>query len=140
MTSYFFWDIENVSFHNLDTIMARVRASDGTIVSYVVYSRIKESRKGVLLDNGWILVPTESISRNSADNKIKVMIASIIEDKRNPPEKICIITEDAGFYKISRQIIENGIQLEILCGTKHPDWIKQLDRLKSDSIKNKVIG
>ncbi|MCU0820991.1 MAG: hypothetical protein MUC95_00770 [Spirochaetes bacterium] len=138
MTSYFFWDIENVSFHNLDNIMIRVRESEGETISCAVYSRIKESRKEVLLENGWILVPTEGVARNSADKKIKVMIELIIGDKNNQPKKISIITEDRGFYKISKQIIEKGINLEIICGTKNPPWIKKLSRLKPD-VENNVI-
>ena len=138
MASYFFWDIENVSFHNLGNVMTRVRKSDGNTISYAVYSKIKESRKDVLLENGWILVPTEGISRNSADNKIKEMIESITEDKINLPEKIFIITEDTGFYKISKEILENGIHLEIICGTKNPAWIKKLYRSESN-VKNRVI-
>jgi hypothetical protein len=130
MTSYFFWDIENVSFHNLEHIMARVRKSDGNTISYAVYSRIKESRRDVLLENGWMLVPANNNSRNSADNKIKEIIHSIIGETDNLPEKISIITEDAGFYKTSKQILEKGVQLEIICGTKNPAWIKRLDRLK----------
>ena len=132
MASYFFWDIENVSFHNLENIMTRLRKTDGHTISYAVYSKIKESRKEVLLENGWTLAPTEGISRNSADNKIKEMIESIMGDTNNLPEKIFIITEDTGFYKISKRIIGNGIPLEIICGTKNPAWIKQLYRLKSN--------
>jgi hypothetical protein len=126
MASYFFWDIENVSFHNLENIMARVRRSSGDTITYAVYSRIKESRIDVLLEHGWILVPAENSSRNSADKKIKEMIGAIIEKKGTMPEKITIITEDAGFYKISKQILEYGIHLEIICGTKNPAWIKKL--------------
>lgn len=138
MASYFFWDIENVSFHNLENIMTRVRGSDEDTIMYAVYSRIKESRKNVLLKNGWILVPAESSSRNSADNKIKEMIGLIIEKNGNLPEKITIITEDAGFYKISKQILENGINLEILCGTKNPAWIKKLYRPNLNDISKAI--
>lgn len=126
MAIYFFWDIENVSFHNLGNIMARVRECNGQTIPCVVYSKIKESRKDVLLENGWRLVQAESVSRNCADEKIKELIRSILEDKNSLPEKIFIITEDKGFFKISKEILGRGIQLEILCGTKNPPWIHKL--------------
>jgi len=126
MAIFFFWDIENVSFHNLGNIMSRVSECDGKTMPYVVYSKIKESRKDVLLEHGWMLVQAESVSRNCADRKIKEMIRSVLEDEDSLPEKIFIITEDKGFFKISKEILGRGIQLEILCSTKNPPWIHRL--------------
>ena len=45
MTDYFFWDIENVSFHNLDAIMKHVNDSKHDESCYVIYAKIKEARK-----------------------------------------------------------------------------------------------
>jgi len=126
MISYFFWDIENVSFHNLDRIMKRVHEIEGEIKLYAVYSKIKDGRKAVLIDNGWSLIDTGQISRNSADHKIKEMINSILENQKSTAAKFILITEDKGFFKISEQIISEGIGLEIICGTKDPQWIKDL--------------
>lgn len=126
MVSYFFWDIENVSFHNLEKIMKHVNEASGEIKLYVVYSKIKEARKFQLLENGWTLIQTGGIAKNSADYKIKEMIDSILKDKLNTTGKIFLISEDKGFYKISRNIIMNGIPLEVICGTKDPQWIKDL--------------
>lgn len=127
MVSYFFWDIENVSFHNLERIMDRVHEIEGEKKLYIVYSRIKEGRKVQLVENGWVLIQTAGISRNSADYKIKEMINSILEDNEFLPGKIFLITEDKGFYKISQQVITKGIHLEVICGTKDPQWIKDLN-------------
>jgi hypothetical protein len=126
MAIYFFWDIENVSFHNLGNIMVRVHECNGKTIPCVVYSKIKESRKDVLLEQGWMLLQAESVSRNCADRKIKEMIRSVLEDENSLPEKIFIITEDKGFFKISKEILGRGIPLEILCGTKNPPWIHKL--------------
>ena len=128
MLSYFFWDIENVSFHNLDRVMQHVHETTGAAELYVVYSKIKEARKVRLIENGWLLVQTEGISKNSADHKIEEMINLILAGRENLPEKITLITEDKGFYKISQQIIARGIQLEVICATKDPQWIKELKR------------
>ena len=125
MVSYFFWDIENVSFHNLPDIMERVRKTEGEVLLYVVFSKIKDARKVQLIEDGWKLIQTTGIAKNSADNKIKEMIDSILEETI-PPDKIFLITEDKGFFKISKQIIKNNIQLEIIRGTKDPQWIKDL--------------
>ncbi len=127
--TYFFWDIENVSFHNLDRIMKQVHESEGEMKLYAVFSKIKEARKVQLLENGWILIDTGNISKNSADFKIKEMIFSILENKTCIPEKIFLITEDKGFYKISQRIIMKGIHLEVICGTKSPQWIRTLKQL-----------
>ncbi len=132
MISYFFWDIENVSFHNLARVMKSVSETDGDIKLHVVYSKIKEARKSELIENGWSLVDTGEISRNSADHKIKEMINSILDDKDNLPDKIFLITEDKGFFKISQQVIKAGIKLEIICGTKNPQWIKDLKNAAAD--------
>jgi len=133
MTIYFFWDIENVSFHNLKRIMEHVNSASKQagnsilkIFLFAVYSRIKESRKIELTENGWELVLTAGAARNSADLKIKEMINSILDNKAAETGKIFLITEDRGFYKISQRIISSGIQLEIICGTKNPQWIKDL--------------
>lgn len=106
--------------------MKRVHETDGEIKSYVVYSKIKEERKEELLDNGWVLIQTAEISKNSADYRIKEMINTLLEDNNNKPKKIFLITEDKGFYKISLQISKSGIELEIICGTKDPQWISDL--------------
>lgn len=126
MATIFFWDIENVSFHNLHRIMIRVNETAGEVQQYVVFSKIKESRKIILSENKWILVPTHEISKNSADYKIKEMIYSAVEIKNLLPEKIFLITEDKGYFKICREIISKGIKLEIITGTKNPQWIKDL--------------
>jgi len=128
MLSYFFWDIENVSIHNLEKIMDRVRAIEGEVRLFAVYSKIKESRKTQLVENGWILTPSGEISKNSADHKIKNMIESILGDQGITTGNIFLITEDKGFYKISQKIIQKGINLEIITGTKNPDWIKDLKK------------
>jgi len=125
MTTYFFWDIENVSFHNLERIMKHTGKTEDEKL-YVVYSKIKDSRKEQLLENGWILIQTEGISHNSADYKIQEMIQLILKEKSSLPGKVYLITEDKGFYKISQQIIDSGIKLEIICATKDPQWIKNL--------------
>jgi hypothetical protein len=126
MTAYFFWDIENVSFHNLESIMARVNSVGCVAACYVVFSRIKGARKAILIENGWILIETGAISKNSSDNKIKLMLEEILADSKNDIEKIFLITEDKGFSRISKKIIQKGIPLEIICGTKNPAWIQQL--------------
>jgi len=125
MTTYFFWDIENVSFHNLERIMQHTGKTEHEKM-YVVYSKIKDARKEQLLGNGWILIQTEGISHNSADYKIQEMIQLVLKEKSSLPDKIYLITEDKGFYKISQQIIDSGIKLEIICSTKDPQWIKNL--------------
>ena len=107
--------------------MKSVKEETGVIKLFVVYSKIKEDRKTHLIDNGWVLIKTDGISKNSADIKIQEMISHILEDTNNLPQKITLITEDKGFFKISRQIINNGIELEIICGTKNPRWIKNLN-------------
>lgn len=127
MAVYFFWDIENVSFHNLDRITAMTDKSRNEIL-YVVYSKIKEARKIKLIEKGWILIQTSEISKNSADKKIQEMIALILDDKVNDIEKIYLITEDKGFSKISQKIIDNGIDLTVICGTKNPQWIQNLKK------------
>jgi len=129
MKSYFFWDIENVSFHNLEKIMTIVREVNGDIKLYTIYSKIKESRKSSLAENGWELVQTEGIGRNSADKVIVNMLESIISTENNLPESIYLITEDKGFFKISQKIISKGIHLEVICGTKNPQWIKDLKKV-----------
>lgn len=63
MLSYFFWDIENVSFHNLDKIMKHADDPEICKKLYVVYSKIKEARKVILIENGWIPVQTGEISK-----------------------------------------------------------------------------
>jgi hypothetical protein len=125
MSVFFFWDIENVSFHNLEGIMLHTgRDKDEKL--YVVYSKIKEARKERLLEKGWILVETEGIAKNSADYKIQNMIEIILEERSPLPDKIFLITEDRGFFNISQKIIDTGIKLEIICSTKDPQWIKNL--------------
>jgi len=126
MTSYFFWDIENVSFHNLERIMIRVNETKGDIKLYAIYSKIKEERKAFLSENGWELIQTDGISKNAADYVIKNMIESVIDTDNNLPEQIVLITEDKGFFKISQKIIGKGIHLEVIRGTKDPQWIKDL--------------
>jgi len=125
MTAYFFWDIENVSFHNLDRIM-RYTAQGRDEKLYVVYSKIKEGRKEKLIENGWELIQTGCIARNSADHMIQDMINRILKEQSSLPDKIYLITEDKGFFNISQQIIDKGIKLEIICATKDPQWIKDL--------------
>lgn len=126
MTTYVFWDIENVSIHNLAKIMDRVRAVDGDAEKFAVYSKIKESRTVLLIDNGWTPVRTEGIFRNSADTTIKRMIESVLEQNDKSVKSIIIITEDKGFRRISERVIRSGISLEIICGTKSPAWIQRL--------------
>ena len=87
MTTYFFWDIENVSFHNLEQIMQHTGKSENEKL-YVVYSKIKDARKETLLEKSWILIQTEGISRNSADYKIQEMIQLILKEKSSLPDKI----------------------------------------------------
>lgn len=128
MMTYYFWDIENVSFHNLERIMKHVHETSGPKKQYVVYSQIKESRKDRLAEVGWELVKTMGIYKNSADNVMKEMIESILDDNGIAAKKIVLITEDKGFYKISRQVIIAGIELEVICGRKDPEWIKKLSR------------
>lgn len=125
MITYFFWDIENVSFHNLEKIMQYTGKSEEEKL-YVIYSKIKEARKVQLTEEGWILIQTENPGKNSADYKIQEMIELILNERSTLPMKIFLITEDKGFSKISRKIIENGIELEVICGTKDPQWIKDL--------------
>jgi hypothetical protein len=127
MKSYFFWDIENVSIHNLGKIMDIVLGTPGDRYLYAVFSKIKESRKVDLSANGWTLVRTKGISRNSADKEIKKIIESLIEIEKDFPEKIFLISEDKGFAKISQRIISKGIQLEVIRGSKDPQWIKDLE-------------
>lgn len=107
--------------------MKRVHETEGELKLYVVYSRIKETRTFQLTDSGWELIYTGIISKNSADYKIKNMINSLIENEDIKPSKIFLITEDKGFSKISKKIIERGIQLEIITGKKNPQWIKDLN-------------
>ncbi|HPB81670.1 MAG TPA: hypothetical protein PK200_06500 [Spirochaetota bacterium] len=128
MMTYYFWDIENVSFHNLERIMKHVHETSGPKKQYVVYSKIKESRKDRLAEVGWELVKTTGIYKNSADNVMKEMIESILDDNDIAAKKIVLITEDKGFYKISQQVIIAGIELEVICGRKDPEWIKKLSR------------
>lgn len=128
MVTYYFWDIENVSFHNLERIMKHVHETSGPKKQYVVYSKIKESRKDRLTEVGWELVRTTGIYKNSADNVMKEMIESILDDNDIAAKKIVLITEDKGFYKISQQVIIAGIELEVICGRKDPEWIKKLSR------------
>ncbi len=128
MMTYYFWDIENVSFHNLERIMKHVHETSGPKKQYVVYSKIKESRKDRLAEVGWELVKTTGIYKNSADNVMKEMIGSILDDNDIAAKKIVLITEDKGFYKISQQVIIAGIELEVICGRKDPEWIKKLSR------------
>jgi len=126
MMTVVFWDIENVSIHNLDRIMERIRSISSGTKRYVVYSKIKEARKEALLDNGWILIDTGAISSNSADKKIKDMIDGILEDEGKLPGKIILITEDKGFYKTAKKIKACGIDVEVICGTKNPEWVRRL--------------
>ncbi|PKL17851.1 MAG: hypothetical protein CVV49_08710 [Spirochaetae bacterium HGW-Spirochaetae-5] len=125
MSIFFFWDIENVSFHNLERIMLHT-GRDEDEKRYVVYSKIKEARKEKLLEKGWVLVETDGISKNSADYKIQNMIQTILENRSSLPDKIYLITEDKGFFNISQKIIDTGIKLEIICSTKDPQWVKDL--------------
>jgi hypothetical protein len=106
--------------------MDRVAANEGETVRYAVYSRIKESRTRSLTEAGWLLVPAGNVSRNSADNKIKLMIEALLETADDSINKIIIITEDKGFRRIAKTIIERGIGLEIICGSKNPAWIDEL--------------
>lgn len=131
MAIYFFWDIENVSIHNLEKIMDCVQKVQSDTKRYVVYSKIKEARKKALQKTGWILIKTDGIYRNSADKKIKQMIEVILEDKKNSAGKIIIISEDKGFYKISKKILTMGKQVEIICGTKYPNWVKSIKILQN---------
>jgi len=126
MMTVIFWDIENVSIHNLERIMERIRSISSDTKKYVVYSKIKEARKEALLDNGWILIDTGEISKNSADKKIKDMIDGILEDEDKQTDKIILITEDKGFYKTAKKIKACGIDVEVICGTKNPDWAGRL--------------
>jgi hypothetical protein len=107
--------------------MKYVHEAPGEVKLYVIYARIKEARKAQLLEKGWILVQADEISKNSADYKIKEMIDLILEDNGIIPLKIFLITEDKGYYKISQQIIAKGIRLEIITGTKNPEWIRNLN-------------
>jgi hypothetical protein len=107
--------------------MKYVHAAEGELKLYVVYARIKEARKALLLENGWILVQASEISKNSADYKIKEIINSVLEDKENIPRKIFLITEDKDYYKIAQQVIAKGIRLEVITGTKNPQWIRNLN-------------
>lgn len=126
MYAYFFWDIENISFHNLDKIMKHVDSNNNITKCYVVYAKIKEAHKEILTRNNWILCQTEKISKNSADKEIKAMIENILNEKSNEISKICIITEDKGFKKICKKILQQEIDLEIICATKNPSWINEL--------------
>jgi hypothetical protein len=126
MMTVIFWDIENVSIHNLERIMDRISGIPGNTVRYVVYSKIKEARKQSLLDNGWILTDTGQIGRNSADIKIKEMIDDVLCDENRLVGKIIIISEDKGFYKIAKRIKEQGIGVEVICGTKSPGWVERV--------------
>lgn len=128
MKSYFFWDIENVSFHNLEKIMKIAKAVNGDKKLFTVYSKIKESRKPSLSENGWELIQTEGIGRNSSDRMIIKMIDAVITGENDLPENIFLITEDKGFFNISQKIISKGIHLEVICGTKDPQWIKDLKK------------
>ncbi len=125
MSTHYFWDIENVSFHNLDVIMEHIRATNGYIRCYVVYAKIKAARKDTLIDHGWELIKTEGIGRNSADKKIIEMIRTLLDSDSNA-EKIVIISEDKGFYKIGRTVIDRGLDVEIICSTKNPLWVHDL--------------
>ncbi len=124
--TYVFWDIENVSIHNLDRIMERIGKTGGDVEMHVVYSKIKEARKKPLVDRGWALSCTGEISKNSADMKIRDMIDEVLEKREKPAGKIIIISEDRGFYKTAKKIISRGIEVEIICGTKDPAWVKRL--------------
>lgn len=130
MSTHYFWDIENVSYHNFDAIMDHVRDEDGDIQCHVVFAKIKEARKDALMDQGWQLTRTEGIAHNSADMKIKEMIEGLLDESTSGVEKVVIITEDRGFRKIGRRIIEQGIDLEIICATKDPAWVRELVNLK----------
>ncbi|HOO73184.1 MAG TPA: hypothetical protein PK926_15610 [Spirochaetota bacterium] len=137
MSTHYFWDIENVSFHNLHAIMDHVAKADGAIQCHVVFAKIKEARKEALMDHGWQLTSTEGCSRNSADIKIKEMIEALLDNAGSDVEKIVIITEDSGFLKIGRRIIEEGIDLEVICATKDPAWVRELASRKKNFNRTK---
>ena len=137
MSTHYFWDIENVSFHNLHAIMDHVAKADGDIQCHVVFAKIKEARKAVLMDHGWQLTSTEGSSRNSADIKIKEMIETLLDNTGSDVEKVVIITEDSGFLKICRRIIKEGIDLEIICATKDPAWARELADQKKNFRRTK---
>ncbi len=126
MTTFIFWDIENVSFHNLERIMEHTVNIKGDIKRYVVFSKIKEARKEVLTLNGWTLADAGLISKNAADKKIKSMIDEVLADNNNRAGKIIIISEDKGFYKTAKRIMSSGTDVEIICGTKNPEWVRRI--------------
>ncbi len=126
MITYIFWDIENVSIHNLERIMEQTGNIQGETRRYVVFSKIKDARKKALLENGWILTDTGLISRNSADKKIKEMIDAVLDDDVIVVDKIIIISEDKGFYKTAKRIQACGLKVGIICGTKSPEWVERL--------------
>ncbi len=132
MSTYYFWDIENISFHNFERIMDHVRLEKDDVQCYVVFAKIKEAHKEVLKTHGWQLFMTEEISRNSADMKIKDMIEILIENDQTDVRKIVLITEDKGFKKTGKKIIEKGYDVEIICATKNPTWVNELAAYKKD--------
>ncbi len=136
MSTHYFWDIENVSFHNLDAVMDRVSGEKDNVVCHVVFAKIKDARREALTARGWNLVETEGISRNSADRKIKEMIESLLEDPESDIEKVVIISEDKGFRKIGKRIIDRGLDIEIFCATKDPAWVRELMHYK-ETFKSK---
>jgi len=89
------------------------------------------------MDHGWQLTSTEGCSRNSADIKIKEMIEALLDNAGSDVEKIVIITEDSGFLKIGRRIIEEGIDLEVICATKDPAWVRELASRKKNFNRTK---
>lgn len=127
MNTYFFWDIENVSFHNLDYIMNFVNAEKGTAICYIVYARMKQAHKEVLIKKNWKLCEADSISKNSADKIIIQMIENLLSQDMDSLKKIFLISEDKGFKFISRKIIAKGVDLEIICATKRPPWMQKLE-------------
>ncbi len=130
MSTHYFWDIENVSFHNLKILMDRVNGEKDNVVCHVVFAKIKDTRREALTARGWKLVETEGIARNSADKKIKDMIRNLLDDPGSDAEKVVIISEDKGFRKTGMSIIEKGLDLEIICATKDPGWVRELMKYK----------
>lgn len=137
MSTHYFWDIENVSFHNLEKIMNHIENEKNDVHCHVVFAKIKEARKEVLITNGWELIKAEQIGNNSADFKIKEMIESLLSKENNNLKKIVLITEDKGFKKTGKKIIDAGCDFDIITATKNPDWITELNNYKK-SLKEKA--
>ncbi len=110
--------------------MDRVNGEKDNVVCHVVFAKIKDTRREALTARGWKLVETEGIARNSADKKIKDMIRNLLDDPGSDAEKVVIISEDKGFRKTGMSIIEQGLDLEIICATKDPGWVRELMKYK----------